>query len=168
MPRGKPGRRAGVQSELTAQHVQFVAGIMAGKTQKQAAIDAGFGTQAGAKLMKQDKIKQEIARQADLMRQKTGYDAAAMMAELDKAIAFAEETENAGAMTKAIELKGKLHGLLIERVDQRQVASFTINIEGIEPPKPLVALPGPMAAIMAPLPQPVADKAALLAGLLDD
>lgn len=135
------GRPRGPNHTITHRHVAFVAGILAGKTQKKAAQDAGFFAQTATKLMRNPLVIEELARQRQIVRARTGYDAEAMMNELDAAITHAKETENAGAYVKAIELKGKLHGLLIERVDQRQVAAFSINISGIDDQP--IALPAP-------------------------
>ncbi len=61
----------------------------------------------------------------------TQYDAKTAMKELEDSITFAKETKNATAVAKLVELKMKLTGLLIERIDQRQVGSFTVEISGI-------------------------------------
>ena len=63
--------------------------------------------------------------------------APATMAELDAAVAFAIKTENATAYVRAVELKGKASGHIVDRVDQRNVtAGFQIQIAGVEPPRP--------------------------------
>lgn len=64
------------------------------------------------------------------------YNADVAMTECEDAIQFARETENANAYVKAVELKSKLKGLLVEKLDVRQVG-FQIQISGIDgPPTP--------------------------------
>lgn len=58
------------------------------------------------------------------------YNADVAMNECESAILFAKETGNANAYVKAVELKSKLKGLLVEKVDMRQVG-FQIQIGGI-------------------------------------
>ncbi len=96
-----------------------------------------------------DKIKEEL-------RKKTGYDLEYAMAEAEDAKQFAKQTNNANAVVKAVELKTKLNGLLIEKHDHRLAANFMIQIEGVKhtalpsgasPPavtsSPVPALPNP-------------------------
>lgn len=59
------------------------------------------------------------------------YNAEQAMLEAEEAMQFARETENANAFVKAIELRSKLKGLLIEKHQVQQVG-FQINIGGIE------------------------------------
>jgi phage terminase small subunit len=53
------------------------------------------------------------------------------MGEADDAIAFSLKTENANAYVKAVELKAKLAGLLIDRKDVRSMNGFRIEIGGL-------------------------------------
>lgn len=64
----------------------------------------------------------------------TQYDLRAAIKELDEAIQFAKDTENANAYAKLIELKMKGYGLLIEKHDVRQFSSFSISIAGVDTP----------------------------------
>lgn len=70
------------------------------------------------------------SEQKRLLAQKTAFGATEAMKELDEAIDFARETGNANALAKCIELRMKLHGLLIDKHEVRQ-ASLTIAIGGI-------------------------------------
>ena len=76
-------------------------------------------------ILSQQKIKQAIAEARTAIGAATVYDGVAASKELDTVIAFARETKNATAMTRAIEIRLKLHGLLIERVQMT-----TIDIAG--------------------------------------
>lgn len=149
---GKPvGRPDGSATTLTPAHQVFVAEISKGKPAKEAARIAGFtGKNAGVALLRRVGIQAELTKQRTLIRAATAYDAKAAMEELDSSLAFARETGNANALAKLVELRMKLHGLLIERVDQRQVGNFSINISGIDDP-----VPSPIVVAS----EPVADKA---------
>lgn len=130
-----------IQRQITKKQMDFVDGLMRGKSVTQAAVDAGYskamGGHALSRLSRNPHVAAELEKRRAALRQSSHYDAKAAVAELDAAIAFAKQTENATAYVRATELKMKLHGLLIERVDQRQVAQFHIHIDGIDdPPAP--------------------------------
>ena len=88
-------------------------------------------TNSAAQLLKHPTIKAALAeaRAGAVVAASYGLDAA--MRETDLAIEFAKLTKNANAMVKAIELKTKLNGLLVERVEHK-VAGFVISISGID------------------------------------
>lgn len=137
---------------LSPRQLAFCSHYVAGKSARDAARLAGYAAgyvRHADKLTSNPKIAAEIAKHRETLREKTGYDAAAMMAELNRTIEFAEKTGNANAMAKAVELKGKLHGLLIERLDQRSVGDFVINISGIDRDRPADE-PTPPPAVSAP------------------
>lgn len=138
---------------LSPRQLAFCSHYVAGKSARDAARLAGYAAgyvRHADKITSNPKIAAEIARHRETLREKTGYDAAAAMAELDRSILFARETENANALAKLIELKMKLHGLLIERIDQRGVGNFSINISGIDdepaPQAPAVERPPAVSA----------------------
>jgi hypothetical protein len=55
-----------------------------------------------------------------------------MFKELDEAAEHARQTENSSALVRAIELKGKLAGILVDRVDARvAVGGFVLNVHGL-------------------------------------
>lgn len=59
------------------------------------------------------------------------YDLAAYINELDAVIEFAKQSANPAAYARAVEMKGKAHGLLEEQGAKE--ASFTLIINGLEP-----------------------------------
>ena len=85
-------------------------------------------------MLKHPLIIAELEKATTEIRELTKFGAQKAMVELNECIEFAESTNNATARVKAVELKMKLSGLLVERIDQRQVGSFQINIGGIENP----------------------------------
>ena len=127
---------------LTPRQQEFIRHFCAGGTAADAARASGYGPRyakdASQKLLKKPAIAAEIARIRAEVAAKTTYDVVAAMAEADEGIRFSRETENATAMASFLKLKAQLMGLLVERIDQRQVGAFRINISGIDSP-PAVA-----------------------------
>jgi hypothetical protein len=63
---------------------------------------------------------------------KAGYDVHMMFAELGRGMEFAIATENATAFVRAVELRGKLTGILVDRIDARvAVGGFVLNVHGL-------------------------------------
>jgi hypothetical protein len=79
-----------------------------------------------SELMKRPWIASEIERQRDLVRKHTVYEVKDAMRELDEAIDFAKAANSAMALTRCLELRAKLHGLLVEKV---QVEHTTLNLK---------------------------------------
>jgi phage terminase small subunit len=71
-----------------------------------------------------EKHKQEVIASG-----RYGYEKA--MKECEEAMIFSRETENAAALVKAIELKTKLSGLMIEKHEVKQVG-FSVVISGVD------------------------------------
>lgn len=63
-------------------------------------------------------------------QKKSGYNLEQAMQEAEDAIAFAKKTDNANAYVKAVELRSKLNGLLVEKYDVRQ-SGFSVVITGL-------------------------------------
>lgn len=61
------------------------------------------------------KVQAEIAERREEMRQETRYSVEAAMADLERAEALAHETSNATAAARCVELRMKLHGLMVEK-----------------------------------------------------
>lgn len=99
-------------------------------------------------------VKEQIDKALKASGERAVYNLQAAMADAEATIEFARETGNANAMAKAVELKSKLNGLLIEKHDVRQVG-FQIEMKGLrdvlsEPVLP-VALPPPLVDDEDPL-----------------
>jgi hypothetical protein len=62
------------------------------------------------------------------------------MLEIDEACRFAMDTKNATALANLLQLKAKINGLIIDKMDHRISGSFQINISGINPSRPVEAL----------------------------
>lgn len=77
---------------------------------------------------KDEAVKAEIERAHQELAERTDYRAEKAMEELGEVITFARETKNATAMARAVELRMKLAGLLVEKVDMN--VSGTVDIVG--------------------------------------
>lgn len=83
-------------------------------------------------------VKALVAEAQKAVQAKINYGLEQAMQEAQDAIEFAKKTENANAYVKAVELRTKLNGLLVEKLDVRQ-SGFTLNVHGFTPipiPKP--------------------------------
>lgn len=100
-----------------------------------AAKEAGYSikssSDAAFRLLRNKQVKQMIEEARIVSVKETGYTLAKAMEEAKDVMDFAKETENANAYAKAVELRSKLNGLLVEKHDVRQVG-FHVNVGGID------------------------------------
>lgn len=104
---------------------------------------AGFtGVSAGveaSKLLKNEEVAAMIAQiKADAMKE-SAYTLKVAMDEAKAVCEFAIKTKNANAYAKAVELRSKLSGLLIEKHQVQQLGNFSIQIDIGPPPSMLPA-----------------------------
>lgn len=130
------------ESRVTERKRLFVENVCQGMSNTDAARAAGYSERSAkrvaTKLVNHDTfVVAELKRRRAELAERTGVTVEAMTARLDQDWEFARETGNATAAVRASELKAKLHGLLVDRIDQRMVAGFTIQVSGIErdPPR---------------------------------
>lgn len=131
-------------AQLPTKKAAFVLNVAAGMIPADALLKAGWQmkrTVAGStasRLLREDAavmdavaaIKADMAKRAD-------YDFDKFMGEMNEAMQFAKDTKNATALVRAIELKGKASGHIVERVDSRtQVSGFSLVVAGVAPPRP--------------------------------
>lgn len=135
---------------LSPQQLRFITEYLKnGRNGTQAALAAGYapknaGRQAHVLLTTSRKIKEFLATATKEAAKEVGvYSLQDAMTDANEAIQFAIATNNANARVKAVELKMKLHGLLIERHDIRSPApfSFTILPFGASAPQPIDVTP---------------------------
>lgn len=98
----------------------------------QAAEAIGENRMAGSRLAKHPEVKKIIAETRLAIVEKVKYTAIEAMKEAEMTIQFARETENASAMVKAVELRSKLMGLLVDKIDLRASVGFKVAISGID------------------------------------
>lgn len=130
---------AQAMARLSPKKARFVAAYVAGASGKIAVQQAGWNTgDKGArslawKLLHQDAAVMaavDVARKEAAIKAEYGIESA--RTELDESMSFARETKNATAYVRAVELKAKLFGLLVERQDVRNVGGFRIQISDID------------------------------------
>lgn len=98
---------------------------------------------AGYRLMKKKKIrarilelKKEMQGRVDEDSLLSKYTTDVAMEESEQAMEFARGTRNATAFGKAVELRARMAGHLVEKIDIRAQVGFSINIVGINRQKP--------------------------------
>lgn len=128
---------AQAMARLSPKKARFVAELVSGVPGAEAARRAGWATLGAAtrawKLTHKDAdVMAAIDAARGELQKKAEYGLDKAMVELNAAIAFATKTENATAYVRAVELKSKLMGLLVERQDVRNLSSFSIRMSGID------------------------------------
>lgn len=113
--------------ELNARQQQFVRHYMSGASGREAALAAGYSPAAASRgahrlLHEVPAVAKAIAEAKNLLAERSAYDADKALQELNQVLAFAERTNNATAAARAVELKMKLCGLMVDRAE--------VNING--------------------------------------
>lgn len=125
--------------KLTPKQATFVAEYLKDSNGTRAAIAAGYSPrnarhQAWELLHKQPSVVEALEETRKASAKKAEYNLDTAMKEAEEAIEFSKNTKNANAYVKAVELRTKLNGLLIEKHDVRH-AGFQLIISGIKEPK---------------------------------
>jgi hypothetical protein len=101
----------------------YVAAILKGASKKAAAMEAGFSEStaghSATRLHKKESVQKALESARQELREKTIYDVHACIREIDETIAYAKLHKNSMAMAKLIELKARLMGLLVDKLDIR-------------------------------------------------
>lgn len=107
-----------------------------------AAEEAGYASPASSlsAILKAPAVAVALEERRKAVAEKIVYTAVEAMNEAAEAMTFAKQTRNANAYVKAVELRTKLQGLLVEKHDFRMAGQFAINIKGIDD-KPTVDVP---------------------------
>lgn len=119
---------------LTLRKQAFVHEYMRnGNNATQAAIAAGYAynnarTQGYRLVNHDDAVKAEIERAQAELAERTDYGAEQAMTELGDVIDFARKTSNATAMARAVELRMKMAGLLVDKHELH--VQGTVDITG--------------------------------------
>lgn len=137
-------------TELNPKQAKFVKEYVKTGNQMAAAKAAGYsGTnETASNIVKGAAVKAALDKIREKAIVTAAYNADTAMKEAEEAIEFAKETKNANAYVKAVELRSKLKGLLIEK-HQHQVANFSLKIGGIddEPTLPPNVIPTTTVAV---------------------
>ena len=135
--------------ELTERQRRLVEFVASGDPVQQAARKAGFSAsyaRKSSRLLKHPAIAQAVAAIRAEGRTLAGYGLAEAMKEAEDAARFARLKGNAMALVKSIELRARLSGLLIERIE-----TVTVDLKGS-----LEAARNRVVMVNAPPPQPCA------------
>lgn len=95
----------------------------------------GDPTVQSQRLLKRPKVQQAIAAFRAELAENSKYTLEKAMEEANDAAIFAREHKNPNAYVKAVELKAKLSGHMIEK-HAHMVGNFSVNISGIDDDKP--------------------------------
>ncbi len=110
--------------KLTPRQQLFIAHYLKGAPATAAAREAGFSEAYAHKaprvLLAKPLIKAAIDAAQGELRAKASFEVEDALREADEMIGFAKQHKNAMAAAKLLELKMKLFGLLVEKLDVRQ------------------------------------------------
>lgn len=132
-------------AKLPTKKAAFVLNVAAGMLPADALLKAGWqmtrlvaGSTASRLLREDEAVKDAVAAIKADMAKRAEYDFDKFIAEMNDAMQFAKDTKNATALVRAVELKGKASGHIVERVDQRtQASGFSLVVAGVAPPRPV-------------------------------
>ena len=131
---------------ITEKRQRYLELLAAGKDSRAAAREVGFSRSYSEVLATRCRKNPDIAAALEAIREKgrtlAGYDLAAAMKEAVDVIDFAKKNHNSMAYCKAVELRAKLSGLLIDRVEV-----FTADLRG--------AIEKAQARVVNPVPQTI-------------
>ena len=109
------------EEHLDERQLKFIALVAKGIKPKDACLAAGYSQSYARRrsheLVRLPVVARELAAIRESVRTTLVYDCAAAMREAKEAMEFAFKTDNAHAYVKAVELRAKLSGLLIDRVE---------------------------------------------------
>jgi len=113
----------------TARQALFVNGVLSGKSAAESARQAGYGSayskKAATTLLTQKPVAALIEQGQAELREVCMYDAQSLVEECDALILFGREKGNPMSCVKALELKAKALGLLIEKIQVTDVIDIS-------------------------------------------
>jgi hypothetical protein len=109
-------------NKLTPKQQKFIAAWQTGIDGTHAAIGAGYSRKSARYtayhlLNENAAVMAEVAKVRGQLAEDAKYNGEKCMAECDEGLAFAKATNNANALARLIELKAKLTGLLVQKID---------------------------------------------------
>ena len=110
-----------MEKRLTPRQYKFITGVLSGLSDANAARQAGYGEHYARKAAMWNRsvpvVKRAIEMEQAALRQQAKYDVQEAVVEIDRAVAFGFKRQNPMSVAKLLELKAKLYGLLIDRVE---------------------------------------------------
>lgn|SRR5262249_8746919 len=104
---------------LNEKELKFIEHVARGESAISAAKKSGYSasySRKSARLLKKPEIAQAVADIQAQARQRVSYDLAQAMSECLDVIAFSKLHKNSMSYCKAVELRAKLSGLLVDRI----------------------------------------------------
>jgi phage terminase small subunit len=131
----------GEEKPLNLNQARFVAEYVKDGNATRAAIAAGY-TEKNAKntgygLLQKPAVQAAVDEARDKLALATGYNLRAAVEEIDQKIQRAEAAEQYTAVAKMLELKLKVHGMLVEKHEVR-AQGLILNIQGFAEQPPIV------------------------------
>lgn len=114
-------------------------GGVAAEAARTAGYSAGNSRKTGSRLLRDPDVAARIEAARKEIQTASGYDARAAVAELDRNISLARANKADMAVARLIELKLKVHGLLVDRTEIASRGTLVIRISGIDDPPPIDA-----------------------------
>lgn len=133
----KPGDKAISEKGLNLQHEIFVSEYLkrAGNGGA-AALAAGYAPKNAVRIAQKLLKRPEIKAALDVARKKIEeegiYGLKKAMAETEEAMEFARATKNANALASVLQLRAKMNGLVVEKMDHRMSGNLVMHFEGID------------------------------------
>jgi hypothetical protein len=136
----------------------YVAAILKGASKKAAAMEAGFSEStaghSATRLHKKESVQKALETARQELKTQTLYGIQECIREIDETIAYAKLHKNSMAMAKLIELKAKLMGLLVDKLDVRWAEKPSVEMALFEARNrtkvinpPLLSRPEPVSDI---------------------
>ena len=114
------------RKQISPQQMRYAEYRAQGLSQTESAAKAGYAHRGGAyKAERNPMVVEYLAEVKRNVQVQAAYIVTTAMDEAKEGMIFAKETENAAAYVKAVELRAKLSGLLIDRVEV-----FTADLKG--------------------------------------
>jgi phage terminase small subunit len=96
-----------------------------------AAKKIGMHPASGTRFLKDPRVQAQLVPLREKVMNELSYTLKSAMIEAQEAIDFAMKTDNANAYVKAVELRAKLNGLLVDKLDIKSQTAFYIQFKGI-------------------------------------
>jgi len=119
---------------LNPRYQRFVRGYLDHQNGTKAVIEAGFQTSGNAaaqratKLLKRSDIQDAIREESQRAQEVHDYDREAALKEIDKNMQLALAAEQHTAASRYQELKVRMMGLLVDRIDLRSTQQVVLNL----------------------------------------
>jgi phage terminase small subunit len=118
-----------MEKRLTPRQERFVTGVLSGLSDATAARQAGYGEHYARKaamwIRSIPRVKRAIEKEQAQLRERAKYDVEQAVVEINKAVEFGYRQRNPKSIAKLLELKSKLYGLLVDRVEM-----VTVDLSG--------------------------------------